>query len=68
MAKKVEDINDFVTAKEAAETIGVSYMLLMARIRKNKIRVRKFGWATMIHKDEVAREAKRQRQINKTKR
>ena len=68
MAKKIEDINDFVTAKEAAETIGVSYMLLMARIRKKKIKVRKFGWATMIHKDEVARETKRQRKIDKTKR
>ena len=67
MGKRSENIDDFMPAKDAAESIGISYELLMARIRKNKIRVKKVGWATLIHKDEVARERKRQAQIDKTK-
>lgn len=53
---------DFVPAKEAAVTIGISYELLMSRCKKGKVQFVKHGWAVFIHKDEVEREAEAQRQ------
>jgi len=60
-------IDDYLPAKEAADEIGISYELLMARIRKKKIKIKKVGWATLIHKKEVQREKRRQAQIDRVK-
>lgn len=61
------NIDDYLPAKEAADEIGISYELLMARIRKNKITIKKVGWATLIHKKEVLREKRRQALIDRIK-
>lgn len=58
------DLNDAIPAKEAANEIGISYELFMARVRKNKHpynRTKKVGWGRVMHKDDVA-EAKRLQQ------
>jgi hypothetical protein len=54
------NFDDYMPAKEAAKEIGISYYLLMARIRKGRIAVEKKGWAVFVHKDEVAREKEEQ--------
>jgi predicted site-specific integrase-resolvase len=61
------DLKDYVTAQEAADAIGISYHLLMARIRKGLIKSTKKGWATLVHKDEVKKAVKYQRQLEATK-
>ena len=50
------NLNDYIPAKQAAEEIGISYSLLMARLRKGKIPFIKpgDGWAVFIHKKDVA--------------
>lgn len=59
------NFQDYMTAKEAAVEIGISYQLLMARIRKKKIRVEKKGWATFIHKNEVKKHKRLQAEKNR---
>jgi len=49
-------LKEYMTPQDAAKEIGISYQLIMARIRKGKISVEKKGWAVFIHRDEVARE------------
>lgn len=61
------NFDDYLTAKEAAKQIGISYYLLMARIRKGRINVEKKGWAVFIHKDEVARAKEEQVRIDSQK-
>ena len=61
------NFNDYVSAKDAAESIGITYQLLMSRIRKGKISAEKKGWAVFIHKDEVARAVIEQKKINASK-
>ncbi len=52
-----DSIQDYVTAKKAAEIIGIEYSTLIARIRKKKIDAKKLdgAWNLLIHKDEVKR-------------
>lgn len=61
------NFDDYLPAKEAAKQIGISYYLLMARIRKGRINVEKKGWAVFIHKDEVARAKEEQARIDSQK-
>ena len=63
----METFADYVTTKDAAEIIGISYQLLMSRIRKGKIKAEKKGWAVFIHKDEVARAKEAQKKHANTK-
>lgn len=58
----VNPFEDYVPAKEAAVTIGISYELLMSRYYKGKIEGVKQGYAVFFHKDEVEREAEEQYQ------
>ena len=62
-----DNFNDYVPAKKAAETIGIAYSLLMARIYKGKVKSKKRGWGVFIHKAEVAREKKAQKKWMKEK-
>lgn len=48
-------MDEYLTAKEAAEEIGIRYPTLIARIRAGKIKAMKRGWALFIHKKEVKR-------------
>lgn len=50
-------MDDYLTAREAAVQIGISYSAVMARIQKGKIAAVRKGWALFIHKDEVKRAA-----------
>lgn len=59
------NFEDYVTAKEAAVEIGISYQLLMARIRKGKIKPVKKGWATFIHKKDVEKQKRFQAEKNR---
>jgi hypothetical protein len=61
------DLDDYIPAKDAAEEIGIAYSLLMARIYHGKIACKKLGWATVIHKDEVARAKQEQQEMEKAK-
>ena len=45
----------YTTAKAAANTIGIEYCTLLSRIRKGKIKAKKFGWAIMVPDEEVKR-------------
>ena len=54
------DLNDYVPARQAAEEVGISYSLLMARLRKGKIPFIKKGWAVFIPKGEGAQAKKDQ--------
>lgn len=60
-------LEDYLTPKEAAKEIGISYYLLMARIRKGRIPIQKKGWATFIHKREVTKEKVAEAERKKTK-
>lgn len=62
-----DSLDDYMTAKDAAAKIGINYQLLMARIRKGKIKVLKKGWATLIHQDEVQRAKEEQEEQNSKK-
>lgn len=48
-------LEEYLTAKEAAGLLKISYNTLMIRIRKGKIASVRKGWQTLIHRDEVAR-------------
>lgn len=54
------NFDDYMSAKDAAAEIGISYQLLMSRIRKGKVKAEKKGWAVFIHHAEVARAKKDQ--------
>jgi len=58
-------LDEWIPAKEAAKRIGISYELLMHRIREGEIKSEKRGWSRFVHKDEVTRakreEAKKRR-------
>jgi len=56
-------LDQYLTAQETADEIGISYHLLMARIRKGLIQVEKKGWATLIHIDEVKKAKAYQREL-----
>lgn len=45
----------YLTAKETAEKLEITYPTFIARVRKGKIKVERFGWAIMVPVDEVAR-------------
>ena len=62
-----DSLDDYISAKDAAVEIGIEYSLLMARIYKGKIEAKKKGWATLIHKDEVARAKKEQQKLEEAK-
>lgn len=48
-------LDEYLTAKDAAKLLKVSYNTLMIRIRKGKIASIRKGWQTLIHRDEVMR-------------
>lgn len=52
------DINNYLTAREAADAIGITYSTLLARVRKNKIDSVKKGWSLFISKSEVEKQKK----------
>lgn len=62
-----DSLDDYISAKEAAIEIGIEYSLLMARIYKGKIKAEKKGWATLIHRDEVARAKEEQQKLEEAK-
>jgi hypothetical protein len=45
--------DDWVTAHEAAEALGLKYHTLLSRVRRKRIKGIKRGWAVFIHKDEL---------------
>jgi len=48
---------DYLTAREAATLMGLSYDQLMRRARKGTIPSIRRGWAYYFHKDTVAQES-----------
>lgn len=48
-------MEDWLTATEAAEALGISYHALLKRIEKGKIKATKRGWNVFIHREEVER-------------
>ena len=59
------NIEDYMPAKDAAVEIGIEYSLLMARIYKGQVKSIKQGWGQFIHRDEVAREKQRQKEMER---
>lgn len=52
----METFEDYLTAKEAADAIGIEYKTLLMRISRGTINVGKtIGQMKFIHRDEVAR-------------
>ena len=49
------NLNNYVPAKEAAATIGISYSLFMSRLYHDKVKFEKVGYAVLIPKKEVTR-------------
>ena len=48
-------LDEYLTARDAAKVLKISYNTLMIRIRKGKIPSVRKGWQTLIHRDDVAR-------------
>lgn len=48
-------MDDWLTAKEAALALGISYPAFIARMNRGKIKTIKKGWSILVHKDEIAR-------------
>lgn len=48
-------MEDYVSAREAAKELGLTYHALLARVRKGQIKAERVGWAVLIHQDEVKR-------------
>lgn len=49
------NLNNYTPAKEAAESIGISYSLFMSRLYNKKVKFQKAGWAVYIPNGEVKR-------------
>lgn len=54
-------LDNYMSTRDAAIAIGIEYPTLMARIRKGKIKAEKIGWNKLVHKDEVKRAKKAQK-------
>jgi hypothetical protein len=48
-------MNDYYTAKECAEKLGMNYHAFMQHIYRGELQSKKFGWGVFIHKDEFKR-------------
>jgi excisionase family DNA binding protein len=48
-------VDDYLTAQEAATSLGMNYHTLIARIKRKEIEATKRGWQWFIHKNEVER-------------
>lgn len=59
----VVDLDDYQTPMDAAESLGLNYATLMARIDRGKIQTTRVGRFHLIHKDEV--EKARNKDANK---
>lgn len=59
-----DNLEEWMTTRQAAGVIGIEYSTLMARIRKGKIKAEKKGWATLVHRDEVNRVAKKEKELS----
>lgn len=53
-------LDEYLTAREAAKAMGITYSTLLARVRKDKIKSVKVGWALLIPKSEVKAHNKKQ--------
>ena len=54
----VPSIDDYMTTREAAERLGVTYSKLMGMIYQRRIRAQKKGWSWVLRVEDV--EAARQ--------
>lgn len=45
----------YITAREAASELGMNYHTFLARVRRGKIKAKRFGWVIMIPVNEVKR-------------
>lgn len=54
------DPTEYLTAREAADAMGINYSTLIARVRKGKIESLKRGWALFIPKSEVNKNQEKQ--------
>ena len=48
-------MDEFLTAKEAAEQLGLKYHTFMSRVRRNRIPCVRKGWAVFVLKADVER-------------
>lgn len=56
-----DELREYMPAKEAAKRIGISYELLIYRIRKKQYRAKKNGWALFLKRDDVRKYRRRER-------
>ena len=61
-----DELREYLPAKKAAERIGISYELLIYRIRRKQYRAKKNGWALFLHKDDVRKYRRRERRKKRT--
>lgn len=45
----------WISAKEAAEILGLKYPTLLARVRAGTVKAEKVGWAVLISTEELER-------------
>lgn len=57
-----ENIQDYMTTRQAADEIGVLYETFKKRLRQGKVNAKRVGWNYLIHKDEVKRLKKQEKQ------
>ena len=48
-------MNNYYTAKESAEKLGMNYHAFMQHVYRGELKAVKFGWGVFIHKDEFRR-------------
>jgi hypothetical protein len=71
MPKKKEDINDYITAHDAAQLLSLKhgrpiradFISKMARSQKHTIRIARFANRIMYHREDIAACTIRQKQI-----
>jgi hypothetical protein len=61
-------LEEWIPAKQAAARIGISYELLMHKIRQGEIKSEKRGWSRFVHRDEVTRAKKKEAKKRRAKR
>lgn len=44
---------DLLTARQAAEELGLNYHTFLSRVRKGKIKGQRYGWSIMFSRSEI---------------
>lgn len=47
--------SEYITAKQAAEILGLKYHTLLARVRSGSIKAERIGWAVVFKPEEIER-------------